>query len=61
MASGLGNVFERYAHIQPEQPAVLDPVEGIWSYQEQKAQRRLKLDLWVKSCQIYLSLFEISQ
>lgn len=34
MASGLGGVFERYAHLQPELPAVLDPLEGVWSYQE---------------------------
>jgi len=30
---GLGGVFERYAHVQPERPAVVDP-EGEWTYQE---------------------------
>ena len=30
---GLGGIFERYAHLQPESPAVLD-LEGQWSYQD---------------------------
>lgn len=34
---GLGGIFERYAHVQPESPAVLDP-EGQWSYQDSEDQ-----------------------
>lgn len=32
-SSGLGGVFERYAHVQPDLPAVVD-LEGQWSYKE---------------------------
>ena len=38
---GLGGVFERYAQVQPERPAVVDP-EGEWSYQEGRWDGRKK-------------------
>lgn len=34
---GLGGIFERYAHVQPKSPAVLDR-EGQWSYQDSEDQ-----------------------